>query len=170
MTVLDIKLAISHVISTHKNIKWKEISWIWNQLRRSLWNKKCFFHLSWRHQCTGLELVYQTNEAAYAKCSKSIKCAGILGNKRVAQLVNKPTRGPHSLDLVVINYLQSFMKPNRTIRQRHHFRRSKCKLPEIYQKPSFIPLHRKANYENNRLYLNNFKRDHFDIWTELGSK
>ncbi|CAC5417074.1 unnamed protein product [Mytilus coruscus] len=90
------------------------------------------------------------------------KFADILDDNGMAQLVNKPTRGPNTLDLIVTNHPESFMRVETLPGLSDHeivFTEVNLNPRKSIQKPRIIPLYRKANWENMKLDMNNLHHD-----------
>ncbi|XP_071144075.1 uncharacterized protein [Mytilus edulis] len=90
------------------------------------------------------------------------KFADILDDNGMAQLVTKPTRGLNTLDLVVTNHPESFMRVETLPGLSDHeivFTEVNLNPRKSIQKPRIIPLYRKANWENMKLDLNKLHQD-----------
>ncbi|VDI53473.1 Hypothetical predicted protein [Mytilus galloprovincialis] len=90
------------------------------------------------------------------------KFADILDDNGMVQLVNKPTKGPNTLDLVVTNHPDSYMRVETLPGLSDHdivFAEVNLNLRKSIQKPRIIPLYRKANWENIKVDLINLHKD-----------
>ncbi|CAC5363337.1 unnamed protein product [Mytilus coruscus] len=90
------------------------------------------------------------------------KFADILDDNGMAQLVNKPTRGPNSLDLVVTKHSDRCMRVVTLPGLSDHdivFAEVNLNPRKSIQKPRIKPLYRKANSENMKIDLNNLHKD-----------